>query len=57
MTYQEPTPQTVTFAVRDGLIRANLGGVHISLTSKEAAALGSGLLHFAANPDVMTDRG
>ena len=56
MTYQEPTPQTVTFEVRDGLIRANLGGTHITLTRTEATALASGLLRFAANPDVRTDR-
>lgn len=56
MTYQEPTPQTVTFAVRDGLIRADLGGTHISLTRTEAVALASGLLQFAANPDVRTNR-
>ena len=56
MAYQEPTPQSVTFAVRDGLIRADLGGTHITLTRNEAAALASGLLQFAANPDVRTDR-
>ena len=56
MAYQEPTPQSVTFAVRDGLIRADLGGTHITLTRNEAAALASALLHFAANPDVRADR-
>lgn len=56
MTYQEPTPQFVTFAVRDGLIRATLGGANISLTRNEATALASALLQFAANPDVRTNR-
>lgn len=56
MTYPEPTPQTVTFAVKDGLIRADLGGAHISLTRTEAVALATGLLRFAANPDVRSDR-
>lgn len=56
MTYQEPTPQTMTFAVRDGLIRADIGGAHITLTRTEAVALGSALLQFAANPNVRIDR-
>lgn len=48
----EPTPQTVNFGVRDGLIRAEFDGVPISLSGDEASALITALMVLKATGKV-----